>query len=199
MPPRIEVISAQEEKEWQFRAQTCEKPAVTLGDYQKAIRSLKKDKETKIWVPGKDEKEQESTQAKKPEVSLDDILKTLLETSKIQLSPLLVEDEVNRMLSRLIDQTQKLGLTVEQYLLAQGKTSDTLRSDYANQAGSSLALEFILEAIADRENIEVGDEEIEKLIEKSSDPKEKEELRHQKYYLASIIRRKKTLDRLTNL
>ncbi|TSC53539.1 MAG: trigger factor [Microgenomates group bacterium LiPW_16] len=189
--PRIEVISFKENEVCQFRAQTCEKPQVSLGNYQETISKLKREKQTKIWVPGKDVKEE-----KPAELGLEEIIKVLLETSQVNLPTLLVEDEVNRMLARLIDQTQKLGLTVEQYLLAQGKTIEGLKAEYKDQAARNLALEFILEAIADNEKIQVSDEEIEKVIKSAKDTKEQEALRAQKYYLATILRRQKTLDRL---
>lgn len=189
--PRIEVISFKENEVCQFRAQTCEKPQVSLENYQETISKLKREKQTKIWVPGKDVKEE-----KPAELGLEEIIKVLLETSQVNLPTLLVEDEVNRMLARLIDQTQKLGLTVEQYLLAQGKTIEGLKAEYKDQAARNLALEFILEAIADNEKIQVSDEEIEKVIKSAKDTKEQEALRAQKYYLATILRRQKTLDRL---
>lgn len=187
--PRVEVIAAQEDKDWQFKALTCEKPEIKLGNYQEAIAKLKKEKHAKIWVPGKEEKEEKSK-----ELTLDEILKVLLEANQIQVPTLLVEDEVNRMLSRLIDQTQKLGLTVEQYLVSQGKTTDGLRAEYKDQATRNLALEFILETIADQEKIQVNNEEIEKVIKSAKDTKEQEVLRAQKYYLATILRRQKTLE-----
>ncbi len=189
--PRVEIIAAEENKDWQFKALLCEKPEVKLGDYQEEISKLKKEKQTKIWVPGKEEKKEEPK-----DLTLDEIIGALLQSSEVNIPSLLVEDEVNRMLSRLIDQTQKLGLTVEQYLLSQGKTNDSLRAEYGVQASRNLALEFILEAIADKEKIEVGDEELEKIIKEAKEPKEQEALRAQKYYLATILRRQKTLDRL---
>lgn len=191
--PRIEVIAAKEGSDWQFKAQTCEKPEVKLGDYHEAIKKIKPTSQPKIWVPGKTNKEE----TKPAELTLNEILKSLLGSCQVQIPTLLVEDEVNRMLSRLVDQTQKLGLTVEQYLVSQGKTTESLRAEYQDQAAKTLALEFILEAIADQEKIEVGDEELEKIIKETKDSKEQEALRSQKYYLATILRRQKTLDKLT--
>jgi len=192
--PRIEVIAAQDNKDWQFKALICERPEVKLGNYQETIARLKRERQTKIWVPGKTEKEE-----KPQELTLDEVLDALLKTNQVEVPALLIEDEVNRMLSRLIDQTQKLGLTVEQYLISQGKTAEGLRAEYSQQANRNLALEFILETIADQEKIQVSDEEIEKVIGQIKDPKEQESLRNQKYYLASILRRQKTLDHVKSL
>lgn len=190
--PRVEIISFSENKDCQFKASTCEKPEVKLGDYQKAINELRQSKAAKIWTPGKDEKADE----KPAGPTIDEILKVLLETGQVEIPSLLIEDESNRMLSRLIDQTQKLGMTVEQYLVSQAKTSESLRAEYAQQARQSLALEFILDAIAVKEQIEISDQEIEKIINETKDPKEKEALNQQKPYLALILKKQKTLDRL---
>ncbi len=190
--PQIEIIAAKEKADWQFRAKTCEKPEVKLGNYREAIASLKKEKQTKIWVPGKEEKKE-----KPADLTLDEIVKALLSVCQVQVPDLLIEDEVNRMLSRLIDQTQKLGLTIEQYLVSQNKTSESLREEYKFQSQQTLALEFILEAIADQEKVEVNEGEIEKIIQEVKDPKEQEALKSQKYYLATILRRQKTLEKLS--
>ncbi len=199
VPPKIEVIAAQPDQDWQFKALTAEKPKVKLGNYQQAISDLRKTKTNKIWVPGEDKKGPDEEKTDKPAgLALQDIIKALLETSQITIPDLLTEDEVNRMLSRLIDQTQKLGLTIEQYLLAQGKTSESIRNEYREQAIKTLSLEFILEAIADQEKIEVTDQEIENLINQTKDDKEKEALKGQKYYLETILRQQKTLDKLAN-
>ncbi|MCL5095408.1 MAG: hypothetical protein M1575_01655 [Patescibacteria group bacterium] len=190
--PQIEIIAAKEKTDWQFRAKTCEKPEVKLGNYQEAIASLKKEKQTKIWVSGKEEKPE-----KPAALTLDEIVKALLSVCQVQVPDLLIEDEVNRMLSRLVDQTQKLGLTIEQYLVSQNKTSESLREEYKFQAQQTLALEFILEAIADQEKVEVNDAEIEKIIQEVKDPREQAALKSQKYYLATILRRQKTLEKLS--
>ncbi|MFH0863819.1 MAG: trigger factor [Candidatus Gottesmanbacteria bacterium] len=197
IPPKIEVINFKENDVCQFKALTCEKPLVKLGDYQKGIIELKKNKANKIWVPGDEQKEKPDDQAGKPAaLPLEEIIKVLLETCQVNIPEILIDDEINRMLSRLIDQTQKLGLTIEQYLSSQGKTSDIIRHEYHDQAIKSLSLEFILEAIADHEKIEVSDEEINKLIEQTKDEKEKEALKSQKYYLAAILRQQKTLNQI---
>lgn len=192
--PRIEVIAAAENKDWQFKALTCEKPEVKLGDYQTEIGKLKS--RPKIWTPGSTA---QPANEQKPKVELEQILKVLFNASEIKVPDLLIEDESNRMLSRLIDQTQKLGMTVEQYLLSQGKTSESLRAEYANLAKENLALEFILDAIANQENIKVEGAEIEKIIQETKDPKEQESLINQKPYLSMLLRKQKTLSHLDKL
>ena len=118
---------------------------------------------------------------------------------EVELSDLLISEEANRLLANLVDQTQKLGLTVEQYLISKGKTSEQLRAEYAKQAAKNLSIEFALVEIADKENITVTPEDLEKIIAKVEKPEEREKLKQDSYYLAHLLRQQKTLDFLSNL
>jgi trigger factor len=183
--PKIELKEATENKDWVFHAYTCERPAISLGDYKTAIGGLK----SKILKPGEE--------PKKP--TLDELLAALYGTATITLPSLLIEHEVNRLLSELIDQTKKLGLTVEQYLASTQRTSETIKKEYEEQARRTLTLEFSLEEIADGEGVIVSDDDIDAVIKTGKTDEEKEMLSKQRYYLASVLRRQKTLDYLATL
>lgn len=194
--PQISVVSLQEDKDWQIKAITCELPKVDLGDYKgEAKKALASEK---IWVPGKDKEKKDE---KKESERLRKIFQTLLKIAKIQIPELLIQEEVNQMLSRLIDQTGRLGLTVEQYLASIGKTSDQLRQEYRQQAEESLKLELILSAIADEEKIQVDNSEIQKMIDAAPDEKTKKamEIPTQRSYLRQLLRKRKAIDILTKL
>lgn len=192
MMPQIELKSAEEEKDWVVLAKTCERPVITLKDYKKAINELKASKTPKIIVPGKEPAGDEKSKGP----SVDEVLDTLLLSIEAKLPEILLEHEVTHQLSQLVDQTKKLGLTVEQYLASSGKTADGVRTEYRTQAAKNLTLEFGLEAIADKENVTVNDEEVNKLLQTAKSDEERKALEGQKYYLASLIRRQKTLDGL---
>lgn len=195
--PKVELKEANEGKDWIVRALTSEKPAITLGEYRKAIQDMKTAKQKKIWIPGKDEPKQEDQKDQKP--TLDELLKALYEHVTINIPGLLLEHEVNRLLSDLIDQTKKLGLTVEQYLASTNRSPESIKKEYEEQARRTLALEFALEEIADKEGILVSDDDIETVIKTGKTDEEKKSLEGQKYYLASLLRRQKTLDFLASL
>lgn len=192
--PKIEVVSAKEKEEWVVKATVALKPRINLRNYKEKIKDFKKS-HPKIWTPG--QKEETKKDASKP--SLDDLVKILLEEVEIELPDLLIEQEANRLLSSLIDQTQKLGLSVEQYLVAKGKTTEQIRSEYALDAAKNLKLEFMLSEIADSENISVSKEDLDKILDKVEKQEEKERLKRDSYYLAHLIRQQKTLDFLYNL
>lgn len=191
MMPEINLKSAEEGKDWVLSAKTCERPQVTLGDYKKAVADVKAQKAKKIIVPGKEPDKDEN----KP-MSMDQILGAILTAVTVEIPAVLIEHEVTHQLSQLVDQTKKLGLTVEQYLTSTNKTADSIKKEYAEIAANNLKLEFALEAIADKEQVAVSDAEIETVLKGAKTAEERANLEGQRYYLTSLIRRQKTLDLL---
>jgi FKBP-type peptidyl-prolyl cis-trans isomerase (trigger factor) len=193
--PQITLLKAEENKDWQFKALTCELPLVELGNYKEYVKKALAAE--KIWVPGKDKKPEKEGESEK----IDKIFKALLENAKVDLPKILVEDEVNRMLSRLIDQTARLGLTVEQYLASTGKTSEQIKNEYQNQAQETLKLELILSSIADEEKIQITEEEVQKMIEAIPEEETKKSFQtpEQKIYLIQILRKRRVIDNLAKL
>lgn len=196
--PRIELLQFEPEngKDLIFKAITAERPEVTLGDYKTELAKLKVEKPAGKIV-GPDGKPLKSPNT--PAVG--EVLQTITKTATVEIPELLIENEVNRMLSRLIDQTGRLGLTVEQYLQSQGKTAEQLRADYAKQAEETLKAELVLDEIAKVEKIEVTDQEIEEAVKANPDPTTREQFEKEenRWYIRSILRRNKTLQRLLDL
>jgi trigger factor len=195
--PQIELQDAKEGKDWVIKLTTCERPSITLGEYKKKIQDVKASVEKKIWTPGEEVKDEKKDE--KPKVILDMILKALYEQIHISLPAILLQQEVNRLLSELIDQTKKLGLTVEQYLASTQRNADSIKSEYEEQAKRTLSLEFALEEIADKEGLFVSDDDIETVLKTAKNDEERKALEKDKYYLSSILRRQKTLDFLSAL
>lgn len=198
--PKIEIVEAKEDRDWIVRALTAEKPEVTLGDYKKAIRDAKAAKHNKIWTPAdaaKEPKPQEETKSK--QMTLSELFDALLTVVTCPTPDILIENEVNRGLSDLIDQTKKLGFTVDQYLSSTGRSAESVRKEYAQNAQRTLTLEFALEVIADKESIFVSDDNIETAIKSAKTEEERASLTKERYYLASVLRRQKTLDFLAAL
>lgn len=199
--PKIEFKQALENKDWALKIITCEKPEVKLGDYKKAVAELNASKRNQIWTPGQapinDKTKPDEVKPSKP--SLDELLNALLGQVTTGLPAVLVENEVNRELAGLVDQTKKLGLTVEQYLASTNRTSDSLRQETENQVKRALTLEFALEEIANRENISVTEADLETLLQTAKSEAERAALEKERYYLAAVLRRQKTVDFLAAL
>ncbi len=185
--PKIHVEKLEDGKNWVITALTCEMPEVKLGNFKEAVKNITAP--TKIVVPGKEKKEP----------SLDEILSATLKEVTVSIPALLIEQEVDRLLSQTLDEIKRLGLTLDQYLSSTGKTPDQLRDDYKKKAETDIKLEFVLQEIAEKEKIIVGDTEVEEAIQKAKDPIEKQSLERNRYMLASILRQQKTLDFLKSL
>lgn len=188
--PKIEAVTLDENKDWVFKATSCERPEVKLGDYKDQIKKITA--KSKIVIPG-------NPPAGGQPPSLEEILSVLLQSVSVEIPELLIENEVNRLLAQTLDEVKALGLTLEQYLSSSGKTPDSLRAEYTQKAVNDLKLEFVLDKISEEEKITVTDKDIDEAIEKTQDPKAKASLAAQRYLLAVILRRQKTLDFLKNL
>ena len=195
--PHIRILKAAADDDWQFEATSTELPTIKVDDaVQKVKGMLKSDG---IWTPGKDgeEKPKEPTEDEK----LVKIFDSLLANSEAEIPEILVNQESDRMLAEFLDQIQKLGMTLDQYLQSLGKTAQQVREEYQQRALEQLKLEFILSEISKVEKIEVKDKEINDLIDSTPDPQLKEawnkpENKRQLHY--SLIKRK-TVDHLLKL
>lgn len=185
--------SKTEPKDWQFTAITCEMPEVKLNNYKQNIQKITV--KSKIIVPGKPF----DTAQGKQEVKFDEIVKALIESVETKIPQILIDQEIDRLLSQTLDDIKRLGLTLDQYLSSTGKTPETLRDSYRQKVVSDLTLEFSLQKIATDEKISIEEKEIEEAIQKAKDEKERKHLENNRYLLANVLRQQKTLDFLKNL
>lgn len=192
IPPQITVKSFKKDEDLVFEAHTAEVPEVVLGDYQKAVKGLKG---KAIFGPdGKVLKDGEKATASQ-------VLEKLRSTVKTTVPHILVDYEVQRMLSSLVDQVNSLGLTVDQYLSSQGKKAEELQKEYHEIAERNLKDEFILSKIAKDAEVKVSESEIEDAINAAPDEKTKTGLREERgrAYLEDVLRKRKTIEHLLKI
>jgi len=189
MNPKMHVEKIEDGKDWIFYALTCEMPEIEPGDYKNNVKKVSA--KSKIIIPGKEEEN------KKPTV--EEIMKAILTGVKTQIPQVLSEQEADRLLSQLLNDIKRLGLSLDQYLASTNRKPEDLRAEYLKRAQDDIKLEFVLQKIAEIEKITVDENEIEEAIQKAKNPAEKENLTANKYVLAGILRQQKTLDFLMNL
>lgn len=187
MNPKIHIEKLEDGQDWTIEAVTCETPKITLGKYKEKVKNVTA--KSKIAVPGK-----EPTAP-----NFDEVMKEILSEVKVTLPSILVEQEVDRLLSQTLNEIKKLGLTLDQYLGSTGKNPQQLRDEYFQKASGDITLELALQEIANTENISVSEEEVNEAIQKAKDPAEKQHLEGNRYMLSSILRQQKTLDFLRSL
>ena len=199
--PKFELISVKEDENWQVRGVTCELPEVKLGNYKKIITDTAKTEA--IWTP--DSKESDKKVNKKRELTREEkeqkVIKILGESIKIAIPRPLIEEEVNRRLSDLLQRIEKLGLTLEAYLASIGKTADAIRKDYEEQAKEAIRFDLILGKIAVEDKIEVSKEEVEQTLKAYSQGNKPgaTPAEDQKVLIETVLKKRAALDALCAL
>lgn len=145
-------------------------PQFELGKYQDKIKKL-------------DPKERKT----------EDVYQTLLKNIKLQVSPLLIDEEAKYSLERLQEQTKSLNITFEKYLEAIKKTLPEVQAEYQTKAEESIKLDLILLKIAETEKLEATPKEVESLATASKASASQIE------QIKTIVKRRKTLDFLLKL
>lgn len=197
--PKVEIKEFDLEKDFEFTAEIAVRPEIKVKEtYKEELKKYYKEKSKKQ----KKENEEKLKKGEKIEshVHLDtgELMDVLLKNSEVEIADVLIEDEANRMLSRLLHQAQSIGLSMEDYLKTQNKTAEKLREEYTKIAEDNLKAEFILSHLINSEKIETSDKEIDDMFlasglpdyeEKSKDPTER-------FYVKSIIQKNKLITKL---
>lgn len=90
-----------------------------------------------------------------------EILDHIIKTTDISIPELLIEQQLDSMVSNLDKDLHKSGLEIGPYLAHLGKTMDELRKGWRDEAGRQIKIALILRAIARKEHLTVEPKEIE--------------------------------------
>lgn len=197
--PKLELVRAKENEDWQVKITVAEKPVIDLTGYKEVIKKVKSAKKAgEIWTPGKEPTKKESDEKEKHAL-LNTILDALLKALTIEIPPLIIETELNNRLSQLVDDIQKVGLTTESYLKSKNLTMDELKKRLTREIEDTYKLEFLLADIADKEGLKVEKEDLDKLFASIKTEAERKQAEANAYFYASILRKQKAIDYLTSL
>ncbi|EKD64665.1 MAG: hypothetical protein ACD_50C00331G0002 [uncultured bacterium] len=186
--PQLQKLDDPADKPWTITISFPLLPVVTLGDYPQKIKaafSKDKDKVAKL------------TQDQKIEM----VCQILIDNITFDIPQVLIDQEVEKSLSRLLEQTQALGLTIEKYLTSIGKSAQQIKKEYQETALKSLRLEFILLEIAKVKKYTNSESEVADLISSVGDNKTQEFFKkpEQRSYLESILLKRKVIDELITI
>ena len=200
--PKVELVKAKENENWEIRATTAEILEFDIGDYKQIAKAA--NNKNAIWTPETLGNEKPGEENKPPtrEQKEQNVIKALLEHIKVKIPKIILDEEVNARLAKLLERLEKLGLTLEGYLASINKTGTDLRNEYESQSFAAISLELILNNIARNEKIEISEEELQaSLGAASADPKLAEELSSpdKKSLLEAVLKRRKALGLLVAL
>ncbi len=124
----------------------------------------------------------------------------LLEKTKLEIPPKLIEASLDDEIYRFEDELKRKGLTLEIYLKKREISEEKLREELTPRATNQAKIDLILEEYAEKENIEAEASEIDSELEqynnaikqmKKKPSVDQETLRNN---ISSALKRKKTLD-----
>lgn len=93
-----------------------------------------------------------------------ELIEKVAKDSKIEVPDNLIEEELERMINEFKFSITGFGLDFEKYLQEINKTVDELKKEWKKQAEKRVRVAICLKAIAEKEKIEVSDEEAENKI-----------------------------------
>ncbi len=197
--PKVEITEFALDKDFEFTATVATKPAVKVGDYKTELKKIQTEKSTQLReLNAQKLAKGEKLQTDHVHLTPDDVIAAIINVTEVELAEIVLDDETDRLMSRLVDQAQAIGLSLEQYLKSQNKTAEDLRTDYTKIAERNLIAEFALAELIAQENVTVSEQEIDDMIKASADPKTQENLNDpaQKWYIRSILEKNKLVTQI---
>ncbi len=199
--PRVEINHFEPDADFVFSAVIVERPVIKIGDYKKALADAGGTNEKTLYGPDGSPLNKKPVTEKGTNEMINKGVNAVLSVTEAEIADILVDDEVNQMLSRLVDQTGKLGLTIEEYLKSAGKTAESLKTEYRMLAEKNLKTGLMLSEVASLEKIRVEDKEIDDAVNGAPDPASRKNLGtpESRLYIETVLRNNKTVQRLISL
>lgn len=164
--------------------------AKSLGDF-KSLDELRKSIESGLF--------QEKEKKEKQRIKIE-LIEKVAEESRAEIPENLIEEELEKMINEFKLSITGLGLDFEKYLQEIHKTIDELRQEWKKQAKKRVRISICLNAIAEKEKIEIGEDEVEsKINEELKNYPNIEEIRKNidlkalKEYTKDVLRNEKVL------
>jgi len=197
--PKVEIVEFEKDKDFKFAIKIAVKPEVKIGEYKKELKEFYKEKVKEVKKIN-EERLKQGEKLEEPHIHLGpaEVLEVLMKVGKVEISELLTEEEVSRMMARLIDQTKAVGITIQQYLESQGKSIDDIREEYSKIAEENIKAEFILSQLVENLKIEVTDDEMMQMINAAGDENVKKQFEsdREKWYIKAIMAKNKVISLL---
>ncbi len=133
------------------------------------------------------------------------IIEAVCEKAEVEIPKAMIDTQIDRMINDFAQRLQYQGMSIEMYLQYTGSNIEQMRENFKEQAEKQCKVTLVIEAVMNKEGIDVTDEEIdEKIVEMSKIynmevDKLKEVLRPEdKDDIARDIKFGKTVDMLVN-
>jgi len=109
---------------------------------------------------------QEEADRRAEAVVREQVIQKAAANAQVDIPPVLIERQIDYMMSDFSFQLQMQGLQLEHYLQFIGKTEQELREEFRERAREIVLAQLTLDAIAKQENIQATEEDVEKELQK---------------------------------
>lgn len=151
--------------------------------------------ELRKWVKEAIKKEKEE----KYQQSLEgEMLNKILSQSEVEIPESLVIAETSRLYHDMVHQIESKGLKFDDWIKQIKKTPESLIADLRKQAEVNVKLSLVLEAVKEKEKIQITEEEVEKEIKKLKE-QNIEINQEEKERIRNILGIRQTVDRLKKI
>jgi trigger factor len=89
----------------------------------------------------------------------DKALAELVSRAAVPAPESVVEEEVASRKQAMIDQLERMGASMDEYLRAEAKTEEQVDAELAEAAAEGVRIQLVLDSLAEQENIQVSDDE----------------------------------------
>jgi trigger factor len=89
----------------------------------------------------------------------DKALAALVEAAGVPAPEGVVAEEVEQRKQAMVDELERVGATLDEYLSAEGKTGQDVEAELASAATEGVKIQLVLDSVADHEQVQVTDDE----------------------------------------
>jgi trigger factor len=94
-----------------------------------------------------------------------DSIDALTSRTFVDIPPVLIEEELDRMMKELQQAFEQQGMAFDLYLSATGKSEEEMRNELREGATENVKQSLVLGALADAENIEISNKDVDEEID----------------------------------
>ena len=132
------------------------------------------------------------------------IIESVMKEANISVPPLLIQNEAENIIQQHTQMVTQANMDIQDYLQSIGKTEEELHNEAQEEAEGRIKRSFLISKIAEQENIEISDDEIEMKIQEIFSNSEgeipnstqNEEMRN---YIIRTLLTDKTIERLEEI
>ena len=197
--PKVEIDEFSLEKDFEFNATVAIKPEITFKDYKKDLKKYLEDKNKEVKKQNAEKlKKGEKIEQDHAHLHVNEVIDVVVKSAEFGVADILIEEETNRLVARLVDQILAAGMKMKDYLKAQGTDMEKLKENYEIIAEQNIKAELVLNELITVEKVKVEEAEVDKAIAEVEDEKAREQLNNpvQKVYIRTVLEKQKLIENL---